>query len=46
MEKFKMPKMKEVKENLLNNAKSSIQLGIEDFDLAENDKNRKNLIYS
>lgn len=36
-----MPKMKEVKENLLNNAKSSIQLGIEDFDLAENDKNRK-----
>jgi len=35
-----MPKMKEVKENLLNNAKSSIQLGIEDFDLAENDKNR------
>lgn len=36
-----MPKMKEVKENLLNNAKSSIQLGIEDFDLSENDENRK-----
>ena len=41
MDIFKMLKMEEVKENLLNNAKSSIQLGIEDFDLAENDENRK-----
>lgn len=33
--------MEQVKENLLENAKLSIQLGIEDFDLSENDENRK-----
>ena len=36
-----MPQMEQVKENLLENAKLSIQLGIEDFDLSENDENRK-----
>lgn len=41
MEVFKMPQMEQVKENLLENAKLSIQLGIEDFDLSENDENRK-----
>lgn len=41
MEVFKMPQMDEVKENLLENAKLSIQLGIEDFELSENDESRK-----